>query len=110
VRWSHGSDVVPWQQFVCVRVFVPLCDGSENSWQISVGFDSDEFAGLDQRGDDGPILRASIMSCEECVIAVQGNGSDRSLDGIVVELDTTVIKEPAQPVPVFCNVFQSVTV
>jgi len=74
-----------------------------------VVFDFVEFAGLDQGGDDGPILRASIMSREECVFAVQGNGSDPALDGIVVELDTTVIKEPAQPVPVFCNVFQSLT-
>ena len=69
-------------------------------------FDSVEFAGLDQGRDDGPVLCASVMSGEQSVFPVQSNGTDGVLDGIVVELDTTIADEQAQAVPVFGDVFQ----
>ena len=69
-------------------------------------FDPVEFTGLDQWRDDGPVLRASVLPGEERGFAVQGDGADCSLDRVVVEFDATVIEEQAQPVPVFCDVFQ----
>lgn len=68
-----------------------------------------EFAGLNQGRDDGPVLCASIMPREERVFAVERNWTDRPLDGVVLEFDATVVEEPAQPVPVFGNLFQSLS-
>ena len=64
-------------------------------------FDPVEFAGFDQGGDDGPVLCAGIMTGEERVFAVEGDGTDGALDGIVVEFDAAIIQEQTQPALVF---------
>ena len=74
-----------------------------------MGLDPVEFACLDQGRDDGPVLCASIMSRKERVFAVESDGSDGALDGIVVEFDTSVVEEQDQPVPILGDVFQSLT-
>ena len=71
-----------------------------------MGLDPIEFAGLDQGGDDGPVLRPGIVSGEERIFAVEGYGTDGALDWIVVEFDAAIGEEQAQPVPVFGDVFQ----
>lgn len=71
-----------------------------------MGLNPVEFASFDQRRDDCPVLRASIMSGKECVFAVQGDGADGAFDGIVVEFDAAIAEEPAQPIPVFGDVFE----
>ena len=95
MRRSHGFGVVPRQQLFDVHLFVPAGNGFQDGGQIAVGLNPVEFAGLDQGRDDGPVLCACVMTCEECIFAVEGNGADRALDGIVVELDATVVEEPA---------------
>ena len=42
----------------------------EDVGQIGLRFDATEFAGLDQRSDAGPVLRALIMPREQCILAM----------------------------------------
>jgi len=106
MRRSHGFDVVPGQQLFDICLFVPACDGCQDTRQISMRFDAIEFAGLDQGRDDGPVLSAGIMSGEERVFAVQSDGANGALDRVVVEFDAAIVEEPAQAIPVFGDVFQ----
>lgn len=85
---------------------MPCGDSCQDTGQIAVGLDPIEFAGFDQGGDDGPVLRASIMSGEERVFTVEGDGTDGALDGVGIQFDATVVEEPAQPIPVFGDVFE----
>mgnify|MGYP006151768589 CR=1 FL=1 len=50
-------------------------------------FDPVEFACFDQRRDDRPNFRPCVVTSEEGVFTVEGNGADGSLDGVVVEFD-----------------------
>jgi hypothetical protein len=79
VRRSHGSDVIPGQQLVDIGLFVSRGDGCHGTSQIAMRFNPIEFAGLDQRRDDGPVLRAGIVTCEERVFAIEGDGTDCAL-------------------------------
>ena len=45
----------------------------ENVSQIHLRVDAAELAGLDQRGDAGPVLRALIMPGKECILSVENN-------------------------------------
>ncbi len=72
VHRSHGLGVVPGQQLFDVRLFVPASNGCQDGGQIALGLDPVEFAGLDQGRDDGPVLCASIMACEERIFAIEG--------------------------------------
>ena len=71
-----------------------------------MGLDGVEFAGFDQRGDGGPVCSTGIVTGEESVLSVLGDGSDGSLDGVVVHLNPTVGEKEAEASPVFCDVFQ----
>ena len=55
-----------------------------------MGIDAVHLAGLDQRGDDGPVFGTGVVAGEEGVLAVQGNGADRAFDGVVVDLDAAI--------------------
>ena len=48
----------------------------EDVAEIGEGLDAIEFAGLDERGDDCPMLAATIGSGEQSVLAVQRNRAD----------------------------------
>ena len=52
-----------------------------------------EFGGGEQRGEDGPGPAAAIRSREERVLARDGLRSDRALNGIVVDVESAVLKE-----------------
>lgn len=109
MRRSHGLGVVPGQQLFDVRLFVPASNGCQDGGQIALGLDPVEFAGPDQGRDDGPVLRAGIVTCEERIFAIEGDGTDGALHGVAVEFDATIIKEQAQPIPVFGDVFQGLS-
>ena len=76
MRRSHFGGVIPRQQIVYLALFVPVDDGLEGLRQVGMGLDGIEFAGLNQRGDGGPVCGAGIVSGEEGVFAVQGDGAD----------------------------------
>ena len=85
---------------------MPIYDCCESAGHPGMRIDSVEFAGLDQRGDDSPVLGSGIVACEECVFSVQSDGADGALDGVVVDLDASVCQEPGESVPVFGDVFE----
>jgi hypothetical protein len=45
----------------------------EDIGEVGLGIDAVQFAGFDERGDAGPVLRALIMTGEECVFAIEHN-------------------------------------
>lgn len=83
---SHGNDLVPREQILDLALLVALDDGGERGGQPSMGIDAVHLAGLDQRGDDGPVFSAGIMASEERIFSVQGNGAAGALDSVVVDL------------------------
>ena len=87
-------------------MLMPVDDGPESRGQIGVRFDDVEFAGFDQRRDGRPVFGTGIVPGEESVFAVQCDGADSSLDGVVVHLDPTIGEEQAKAGPVFCDIFQ----
>src|SRR5690606_31491468 len=64
------------------------------------GIDIVEFTGLEEGGDHRPTFSTAVVAGKECVLAGQSQAPDRALDRVRVDLDTTVIEEPAEAVPV----------
>src|SRR5260221_4325398 len=61
--------------------------------QIGEGLHVVELCRGDEGANDSPSLSATIGAGEQMVLAPKRDGSDRTFDGIVVELDTAVIQE-----------------
>lgn len=53
-------------------------DGGEGCSQPGVGIDAVEFAGLDERGDDGPVFCAGFVTCEEGILQDDEPGTRRT--------------------------------
>jgi len=51
--------------------------------EISLGIDAGQLAGLDQRGDGGPMVRTAVGAGKECVLACQSERPDCAFDGVV---------------------------
>ena len=49
---------------------------AEHVGEVGLRIDAVQFAGLDQRGDAGPILRPLIVAGEQCVLAIERNLAD----------------------------------
>lgn len=79
-------------------------DGSERTGHVGQGIDGIEPARLDKRGDGRPVLGSGVVPGEESILAIEGYGPDRSLDAIVVNLNTTVCQEDAKAVPKFGDI------
>ncbi len=82
-----------------MAVLVTIDDLRDDVGEVGVRFDADKFAGLDQRGDDGPMLAAAVGAREERVFAIQGDRPDRALDDVGVDLDAAVVEEAGQALP-----------
>ncbi|MDB5659715.1 MAG: hypothetical protein JWS10_2330 [Cypionkella sp.] len=52
---------------------------------------------------------ACIVAGKEGVLAVEGDGADRALDGVAVELDAAICQETAQAIAVFRDIGQCLT-
>lgn len=74
-------------------------DPGEGVGQVSERIDVVRLTGLDQRGDDGPVLGAAVGACEQRIFSVERDRTDRTLDSVVVELDTAIIDEARQALP-----------
>lgn len=74
-------------------------DPGEGVGQVSERIDVVQLTGLDQRGDDGPVLGAAVGACEQRIFSVERDRTDRTLDSVVVELDTAIIDEARQALP-----------
>jgi hypothetical protein len=62
-------------------------DTREDVYEIGLRIDAVQLAGLDQRGEDGPVLTATIRPGEERILAIEGNRQNGALDGIAIDPD-----------------------
>jgi hypothetical protein len=95
--WS--GDVGPGQEIVDLAVWVAVDDPGEHVGQVAERLDVVQLARLDQRSDDGPVLSAAVRAREEGVLSVERDRADRPLDGVGVDLDTSVVEEAGEPFP-----------
>lgn len=70
----------PGQQLVDAVLRVSVDDAGDRLAQVGFGIDGVELAGLDERGDDGPVFGAAVRAGEQGVLSGQGDGGriDRS--------------------------------
>ena len=81
-------------------------DGAEGAGLPGMRTNGIELAGLDERGDQSPVLGAGVMTGEQGVFHVQRDWSDGPLDGVVVRFDPSIGQEQAEGLPVSGDVFQ----
>src|SRR5690606_33712134 len=98
VRTSRSE--CPGQQVIEARLRMACGDGFECVAQVGVGIDAVQLAGLDQGRDPGPAGAAFVVTAKECVLPIQGERTDEVFDRVVVHLDTPVLEEHPQAVPV----------
>src|SRR5262249_25504733 len=55
--------------------------------------------GGNQGADGCPAIAAAIRSREQVILATEGHGPYRALDGIVVEIHPAIVEEPAEGRP-----------
>ena len=91
--------VGPGQEFVDAAVGMPVDDVGEDFREVGLRIDGIEFAALDQRCDDGPILGSAIRAGEECILPVQCNRPNAALDDIGIDFDPSVVEEASETVP-----------
>ncbi len=68
-------------------------NGGECAGQVGKRIDGIELIGLDERCDGRPVLCSGIVARKQCILPVQCNPLDGSLDAVVVDLDATVGQE-----------------
>jgi hypothetical protein len=62
---------VPREEFVETIDGVSFDEAGEDVGEVSFGVDAVEFAGLDERGQDRPMLAAAIRAREERILAIE---------------------------------------
>jgi len=97
---SHLVGVVPREQVFDPALPVAMDDGREGLGLPDCRVFGVHLAGIDRRGDDGPVFRSGIPACEESVPSGPGDGSDGAFHGVAVDLDATVGREAAKAVAV----------
>lgn len=68
-----------------------LDDAGDDVGEVSERLDAVELAGLDERGDDGPMPGAAVGAGEQGVLARERERPDGALDDVVVDLDPAVV-------------------
>ena len=91
--------IAPRQQIIDLAIGMAVDDFGDDLGEVIAWFDVAELAGLDQRGDHGPMFAAAIGAGEQSVLPVQRNRSDGAFDDVAIDFDTTVIEEAGQAVP-----------
>lgn len=71
----------------------------ERLGQPCVRVDAGDLAVFDQRGDNRPVVAALVGAREQGILAVEGEKSDRPLNGVGIELDAAIVEEDAEPAP-----------
>jgi hypothetical protein len=70
--FEHGGGWIgPWQELVEASVGVAVDDLCDGGREIGVRINPVELAGLDQRGDHGPMLGTAIGAREQGVLAIE---------------------------------------
>jgi hypothetical protein len=94
-----GRWVGPRQEFIETSVRMAVDDLRDGRSEIRIGIDSVELAGLDQRSNYCPMLGTAIGARKQRVLAIECDGTDRSLDNIGVDLDAAVVDKAGEPSP-----------
>ena len=68
-------------------------DGCQGGLEIGEGLDAVDLAGFDQRSDAAPGDAAFIVTGEERIFAIEGDGADQVFDPVGVDLDAAVLQE-----------------
>src|SRR3954464_10568025 len=89
----------PGQQFAETTVGPVVDELGQHVGQVSMRIDAMQFAGLDQRGEHGPVFCPFVAASEQSIFSVESNRAHASLDGIGVDLDAAVVEETQQPLP-----------
>lgn len=76
----------------------------ERRGQPCVRVDACELAVLDQRGDHRPVVAVLVGAGGQRVFAVERKSPDCALDGVVVEIDATIVEEPDETIPAWKSV------
>src|SRR5262245_6614057 len=103
---AHASDIdsfcrlpIPRQQFIEPIDRMPVDHALEHIMQVRVGLDVVHFGSLNERTERRPARSALIRSSEQMILSPECNRTDRALDRIGVELDTTIVQEPREAMP-----------
>src|SRR3954462_245033 len=91
---------MPGHKLVDVRLRPTVDEARQQFGEVGLRVDAVDLAGLDQRGEIGPILPAFVTAGEQAILPGESNGSHAPLDTVGVELDASVVQEPLEPVPV----------
>ena len=65
-------------------------EAGEDVGEIGFGIDAVQFAGLDKRGVDGPMLATAVRSREECVLSIESERTNGAFDDVGVDLDVAI--------------------
>jgi len=87
----------PRHEFVETRGGPKVDELAEHVGEVGLRIDAVQFAGLDQRGDAGPILRPLIVAGEECILAIEHDRTDAAFDDVGIELDAAIIEKRMSP-------------
>src|SRR6185312_3502135 len=74
-------------------------DAGDDVGEVGLGVHVVQLAGLDQRGEHGPVFGAAVGAGEEVVLAAEGERADGALDDVGVDLDAAVVEEPSEALP-----------
>lgn len=99
--------IIPWKQVLNPVLFIAVAESRERASQIGKRINGIELACFDERSDGRPVLGSGVVPGKECVLPIEGDGPDGSLDAVVVDLDAAVGKEVLRAIPVFGDVGQS---
>ena len=91
---GHADGVVPRHELIEGGGAVVGGETGERVGQPDLRVDAAQLAGLDHAGDDGPVI---VGTGEQPYLSAQRQGTDRTLDGVGIELDATIVEEPAEP-------------
>ncbi len=75
-------------------------NGGQGCVQVGVRVDGVQLTGFNERGHACPSVAALIMSCEQSVLAIEGDGPDGIFDRVGVHLDAAIGQEDLQALPV----------
>jgi hypothetical protein len=89
----------PRKELVQAIVGPEIDEAGEDIGEPGLGIDATEFGCFDERGEDGPIFGAVIMTGEESILARQSLWAHRTLDDVGVEFDAAIVEEAGQAVP-----------
>src|SRR5262245_40005696 len=89
----------PRGEFAEAPLEMTVHETGEHLGEVGDWVDAMQLATLDESGEHCPVLGPLIRAGEKCVLSIESDRTDASLDWIGVELDLAIVEETDQPVP-----------